>query len=282
VLPATWRGVTPPESPQVFEPLLAPAHEGGDALWFVFHRRRLLLVDGKIPSSSVQELGLPCGRTLYVGRLGLVHVHAAELDAEPMGPLMAVHELRSVFGRIPDEHQALAGRAVQLLEWDRTHQFCGACATPTQRSTESRSRVCPKCGLAQFPRVSPAIIVAVERGDEILLARAPHFPPGIHSVLAGFVEPGESVEDAVHREVLEEVGVHLRNVRYFGSQPWPFPHSLMLGFQAHWHDGEVRPFPPEIESGAFYRHDQQPMRFPGRVSISQWLIADFLKRHGVK
>ena len=177
---------------------------------------------------------------------------------------------------------AVAGRAVQIVEWDRTHQFCGACAAPTVLHERVRARVCtnPACKLEAYPRLSPAMIVAVERGEELLLARSPHFPAGIYSVLAGFVDPGESVEDAVHREVFEETAVRVANVRYFASQPWPFPNSLMLGFQADYAGGDVVPEPGEIEHAAFFHVDALPPLFPGNVSISQWLIADFVRRHG--
>jgi NAD+ diphosphatase len=122
------------------------------------------------------------------------------------------------------------------------------------------------------------MIVAVERDDQILLARSPHFPAGIYSVLAGFVEPGESAEEAVTREVMEEAGVHVSNIRYFGSQPWPFPHSLMLGFRADYESGDIRIAEPEIEDARWFRADEMPSFLPGRISISQWLIHDFLDR----
>ena len=171
---------------------------------------------------------------------------------------------------------------MQVMHWDRTHQFCGACASPTRPHGSARARVCTNadCGLEHYPRLSPAIIVAVERGDEILLARSPHFPPGIYSVLAGFVDPGESAEEAVVREVFEETAIRVTNVRYFGSQPWPFPHSLMLGFQADYESGAVSPQEGEIEDAGFYRVDALPKTFPGNISISQWLLRDFVRRRG--
>ena len=131
-----------------------------------------------------------------------------------------------------------------------------------------------------YPRLAPAMIVAVEREDQILLARSPHFPPGIQSVLAGFVEPGESAEEAVIREVFEETAIAVKNVRYFGSQPWPFPNSLMLGFQAEYESGDIEVDGEEIIEAAWYPADAMPSFFPGRVSISQWLIQDFLTRNG--
>jgi NAD+ diphosphatase len=164
------------------------------------------------------------------------------------------------------------------VEWDRTHQFCGACASATDPHKKARARVCLACGLELFPRVSPAVIMLVERGDEVLLARSPHFPPGIYSALAGFVDPGESLEAAVHREVLEETGVRVENVRYFGSQPWPFPHSLMVAFLADYAGGSIVADGDEIEDARFFRYDALPDTFRSNISISRWLLDDFLRR----
>ena len=145
-------------------------------------------------------------------------------------------------------------------------------------TTNDRSRVCPECALPQFPRLAPAIIVTVERDNEILLARSPHFPPGFYSTLAGFVEPGESLEECVAREVAEEVGVEGDDIRYFSSQPWPFPNSVMLGFTARYVAGEIDCEHDELEDAAWFRYDKLPNTFPGNISISQWLLKDFIRR----
>jgi NAD+ diphosphatase len=139
-----------------------------------------------------------------------------------------------LFSVLEDAHFALAGRALQLLQWDRDHQYCGRCGTPTVPRAEERARQCPACGLSAYPRVAPAVMALVRRGRELLLGRSPHFPPGMYSALAGFVEPGESLEQCVAREVEEEVGVRVANLAYFASQPWPFPHSLMIAFVCEW------------------------------------------------
>jgi NAD+ diphosphatase len=257
----------------------------GAGLWFAFRGRELLVSDAfGIPSlPSLAVLGLATTRAQYLGTLDGEACFSAELarDAEPP-PGAQFRDLRQLYGRMRESLLSVAARAVQIMEWDRTHQFCGACAAPTVPHDKARSRVCsnPGCKLEHYPRLSPAIIVAVERGEEILLARSPHFPPNIFSVLAGFVDPGESVEDAVHREVFEETGLKLSNVRYFSSQPWPFPNSLMLGYQAEHAGGELVLDPEEIEEAAFFHVDALPAMFPGRVSISQWLIQDFCTRHG--
>ena len=147
-------------------------------------------------------------------------------EPEPDG----YQDLRRLWGHVPELQWTIAGRAVQLVEWARTHRFCGRCGTATEPAPSERAMRCPDCGLLSFPRLAPAVIVLVTRGDEALLARGRNFPLPMYSCIAGFVEPGETLEEAVHREVREEVGVELADVRYVASQPWPFPHSLMIGF----------------------------------------------------
>ena len=268
-----------------FVPSTRFQERAGSGLWFAFRRRELLLVDGNsLPSGpSLETIGLSPVRVQFLGCLEGEACFSAELppDVDPP-PGAHFQDLRQLLGRLEERLTAVASRAVQIMEWDRTHQFCGACGSPTEPHPTMRARVCasPACKLEHFPRVSPAMIVAVERGPEILLARSPHFPPQVYSVLAGFVDPGESVEEAVHREVAEETGVQVRNLRYFASQPWPFPHSLMLGFQAEYESGELSLDPEEIEDAGFFHVDALPKTFPGRVSISQWLLDDFCARHG--
>lgn len=258
----------------------SPARRG---LWFVFRRRELLVDERFLPLEGVlpEERGLTVVRTQFLGEQGGVPCFSAHLadDAEPPTG-WSFFDLRALFGRTPHELMLLAGRAVQIAEWDRTHQFCGACGTRTEPHPVSRARRCPVCKLEQYPRVAPAMIVCVERGPEVLLARGPHFPPGIYSTLAGFVDPGESAEQAVHREVFEETGVRVQNIRYYGSQPWPFPHSLMLGYWADYESGDIVPEEGEIEHAAFFHVDALPKMFPGRFSVAQQLLADFCNRHG--
>ena len=272
-------------SPLTFVPSQNVRAEVGRGLCFAFRKRELLVSDAfALPAlDSLAALGLEPARTQFLGHLGGEPCYAAELASDAAPPPGAqFRDLRQLFGRLREELMAVAGRAVQIVEWDRAHQFCGACAAPTVLHERGRARVCtnPECKLEAYPRLSPAMIVAVERGEELLLARSPHFPAGIYSVLAGFVDPGESVEDAVHREVFEETAVRVANVRYLASQPWPFPNSRMLGFQADYAGGDVVPEPGEIEHAAFFHVDALPPLFPGNVSISQWLIADFVRRHG--
>ncbi|HJQ29087.1 MAG TPA: NAD(+) diphosphatase, partial [Rubrobacter sp.] len=192
--------------------------------------------------------------------------------------------LRSFFYGVDGEFFRMAGRAKQFVGWHRTHRFCGRCGGRTVPAPGELAKRCTRCGMMHYPRLSPAAIVLVRRGDRILLARSPGFPPGLYSVLAGFVEPGESIEEAVVREVREEVGIEVENVRYFGSQPWPFPSSLMVGFTADYADGQLSPEPGEIEDAGWYTADELPeipVRVPARVSIARAMIDDFVERHGL-
>jgi NAD+ diphosphatase len=194
------------------------------------------------------------------------------VDLSGLLPLMGLH------GRVDDVRWTLAGRAVQMVEWDRTHRFCGRCATPTEPAPGERARRCPACGLLAFPRLAPAVITMIERDDGCaLLARGAAFPIPMYSCIAGFVEPGEDLESAVRREVFEEVGVRLGEVRYVQSQPWPFPHSLMIGFEAQWESGDIRIDEHEILDAAWFRPDDLPTIPPG-LSIARSLIDAWLER----
>jgi NAD+ diphosphatase len=166
---------------------------------------------------------------------------------------------------------ALSGRALQILDWERNHQFCSRCGTPMRARSDERARACPSCRFTSYPPVSPAVMVLITRGRELLLARKSVWPAGRYSAIAGFVEPGEMLEDTVIRETREEVGVEVGELRYFGSQPWPFPHSLMVAFTAEYAGGPVKPDGVEIEEAAWFDAEELP-RLPPSVSISRRLI----------
>jgi NAD+ diphosphatase len=189
----------------------------------------------------------------------------------------AAIDLRSFYGRAGEVEWLVAGRAVQLVEWARTHRFCGRCGTPTTQQDGERAMRCPACNLLAFPRIAPAMITLVTRndGEEALLARGVQFQSPMYSCLAGFVEPGESLEGAVIREVREEVGVEVGDVRYWGSQPWPFPHSLMVGFTATWKSGEIDIDPSEIVDAKWFRREDMPS-IPPSISIARKLIDHWL------
>jgi NAD+ diphosphatase len=279
----------------------------GEAHWFVFRGEQLLVEMGplerpsddprvrarpawaRLPYQSALRknhdwLGSAVLRTLYLGVLRGVQCWAAELPKEAEAPAgMSWEGLRTLFTVLDDAHFALAGRALQLVDWDRTHQFCGRCGTRTEAHREERVRVCPACKLSAYPRVAPAVMALVKREGEILLARSPHFPQGMYSALAGFVEPGESLEQCVTREVGEEVGIEIARPRYFASQSWPFPHSLMIAFVCDWVSGEIKPQETEIEEAKWFKVLQLP-KLPSKISIARRLIdavvEDLINRGG--
>jgi NAD+ diphosphatase len=211
----------------------------------------------------------------FIGMMGDVAVWAVDVPHGLDPADGASLDLFSFHGRNHENDWLAAGRAVQLVEWARTHRFCGRCGEATKRLDNERAMRCPACGLSAFPRLAPAIITLVTRGDgddeEALLARGVQWKQPMYSCLAGFVEPGETLEEAVVRETLEEVGVTVGNVRYIRSQPWPFPHSLMLGFRADWLHGDIVCDPVEIADAQWFRRDEIPMIPPG-ISIARRLI----------
>ena len=172
---------------------------------------------------------------------------------------------------IDDEHFAIAGRAMQLLEWDRVHQHCGCCGSPTSVQEQERCRKCPCCGHLAFPKIAPVIMALITKGDKILLARGPNFPDNFFSVIAGFVEPGETLEQCVIREVQEEIGIQVKNLRYFGSQPWPFSQSLMVGFTCEWQSGDLCIDPNEIAEADWFDFDDLP-KLPPPIGLSRLMI----------
>ena len=221
------------------------------------------------PGISASAIGTPAVGTLTSG------THAT---GAPLPPGWEAAGLRSWFGRLPDGLAAIAMQASQLLEWQRTHRWCGACGVPTQRLTHERAVQCPRCGLRSYPRISPAMMVLITRGRQLLLASNVSFPEGRYSALAGFLEAGESVEAALHREVAEEVGLKVHDLRYFGSQSWPFPHALMLAFTAEWLAGDISVDPTELRDARWFDPDALPDLPPANVSISRALVEATARR----
>ncbi len=211
----------------------------------------------------------------YLGEINSQPCFTVQLDSSLSAVLPEDYDLVPLRQLViaPDTHIfQLAGRAAQILEWSKTHRYCGQCGSGMQRhELNERARVCPSCGHSCYPRINPCVIVVIVKGDELLLARAHRFTNGMFSALAGFMEAGESAEETLVREVREEVGVEVTNIRYVTSQPWPFPSNLMLGFIADFAGGEIKLQDDEIAEASFYRFDQLPF-VPPTGSIARLLI----------
>ena len=229
-------------------------------------------------AAAFEALGADPANVLPVGLYDGAYCRAAWLARDAAPPSgFAFTGLRTLFGRLDEAALAVAGRAFQIADWARSNRYCGACGRPMARHPGERAMKCA-CGHVAYPRISPAMMVLVKRGPDLLLARNVAAPPGRFSALAGFVEPGESVEEAIHREVREEVGVEVGELRYFASQSWPFPGSLMIAFTAEYASGEVRPDQREIaEARWFLPGDALPELSPHQ-SISRALIEANLPR----
>lgn len=263
---------------------LTPSEGCSGPLWWFAFRDSKLLVSRQAERVTLpcladfSDLGLVPAESHYLGQIGEKGCYAVGLTDETLPPAgMSFEGLRQIYGLLDEELFWVATRAVQIVQWDRTHRFCGHCGSPLKTKTTERAKECPQCGLLHFPRLSPAVIVLVEKGRELLLARSRHFAPGMYSVLAGFVEPGESLEEAIMREVKEEVGIAVKDIKYFGSQPWPFPHSLMVGFTASYAGGEISRDDSEIEDAGWFNPDNLPS-LPGKISIARKLIDWFLEK----
>ncbi|WP_371373164.1 NAD(+) diphosphatase [Sporomusa aerivorans] len=259
-------------------PATMPVGGDDDCAWmFIFNDNKMLVradsaQDG-IPSlGDVLKLEPALINKQYMGKVAgspCYCMEAGEGFQPPAG--MEFRELRALLGKLDEDIFLLAGRAFQLVNWNRLTRFCGKCAAPTEIKQNELAKQCPACGAVYYPRISPAVIVAVVRDDKILLAHNKNFRASWYSVIAGFVEPGETFEDCVKREVAEEVGLRVTNIRYFGSQPWPFPDSLMVGFIAEYESGDIMVDGDEIDAAAWYGKDNLPP-CPGGNTIAGQLI----------
>ncbi len=268
-----------------YKPAITPKPEIHDpGYWFIFCMNRLLVkTDGN--SSSIPlildpgEIHLTPLRKEYLGTLEDYPCFSAEVAPDTSAPPgMVYQDLRSLYGTIDEDIYILAGRALQMVIWDQTHQYCGRCGHQTEYLTEERAKKCPVCGFMSFPRLSPAVITAVLKGNQILLTRYAAFRGHMHTIIAGFVEPGETLEDCLRREVLEETGIKVKNIRYFNSQPWPFPNSLMIGFTAEYESGEIHVDGKEIAEAGWYDAGHIP-EVPPKLSIAREIIDWFVEHY---
>lgn len=223
---------------------------------------------------SIVELQAPRIMQEAPTEKGLITVELAE--NHPLPHRYELVPLRSLLGWVDDDLFGKWGKASQLLHWFNSNRFCGKCGSPTEPHSTEMARVCPACSTHHYPAISPCIIVLVYRQNEILLARACRFPKKLYSTLAGFIEPGETAEEALQREIFEEVQLRVMNIRYFKSQPWPFPGQLMLGFFAEYQSGEITIDGYEICDAGWYTFDRLP-QIPSQGTIAGQLIRHHLK-----
>lgn len=267
-------------SPRFVSGLDAPARPRDGALLFAVRGLELLVAerDGAVHVPRGADLPALAEAAHFLGALDGVDCYAVALPADaPVPADMKLVSARALYTRVEEAVFAVGGRALAIAEWDAHHRFCGRCGQPTELVPGERARRCPACRTPFYPRISPAVIVLVTRGDAMLLARAAGFPEPFFSTLAGFVEPGESLEETLVREVGEEVGIAIHDLRYFGSQPWPFGRSLMIGFTAEHAGGEIRVDGQEIVEAGWFTVDALP-RLPPRLSIARQLIDGFIER----
>lgn len=258
-------------------PFILPAQPDLDApsRYCLFDHDRVLLINGDLPDGEVASWPL-AGRQ-FLGLHEGVNLFLADMvGSAPAGEWLA---LRPAIMQLPRERAPALARAIQIRRFMRSHRFCGSCASPLIAHPHDQGRSCPSCGEVFYPRVSPAMMLTITRGNEILLARSPHFQPGVYSAIAGFVEPGETLEECVRRECFEELGVEVGKLTYLGSQSWPFPHSLMLAFTAEYVGGELTPQEGEIEDAQWFSIDALP-QIPTPLSIAYWLINQTIQRQG--
>lgn len=250
----------------------------GPAYWFIFNSDKLLINPGNklnLPLTENINKFSPI-RTQYLGTLEGRPVYTAEVVPETQVPEGYYFEdLRILYDILDEDIYLLAGRAIQIINWDKNHQFCGKCGAETVTKDHEMAKICPECGHMSFTRLSPAVITAIVKEGKLLMAKHTYGGYNRYALIAGFVEAGETLEEAVMRETEEEVGIKVKNLKYFGSQPWPYPHSLMIGFTAEYESGEIKVDEKEIEDARWFGIDEIE-RPPSKMSIASELIDWFI------
>lgn len=245
--------------------------------WFVICNGQILttIIDGKstIPTGVTPPITPPETTTIHTfGTLNSIPCKTFEIEEAPENFEMI--GIRASYDILTLDEYHTAGKASQILHWDRNSKYCPACGVPTPQVAPIAKK-CPICNQEFYPRISTATIVLVKRGDSILLVHARNYQSKVNGLVAGFLEVGETLEECVHREVLEETGLKIENLRYFGSQPWPYPSGLMVGFVADYAEGNIELQDEELTSGAFYSRDNLP-EIPHKLSIARQLIDAWL------
>lgn len=265
----------------------APENENKPYYIFLFQQNNLLVKKLDTAFTLLTSIEIPhlkdkLVNKFYIGSLNDYPCYAARFpESEVISDNMEFVGLRQLFEKIDDIMLKVAFRAIQIVNWDETHRFCGACGEATVTIPYEHSKLCPKCSNTFYPCLSPAIIVAITRGNKLLLAGNKNSTTGLISVLAGFVEAGETLEECVKREIREEVGIEVKNIKYFGSQSWPFPNSFMIAFTAEHASGEIKIDEKEIANAGWFTADEilNITNIPKRISISRRLIDWFIEKY---
>lgn len=254
-----------------------------NSIGFIIQNEELLLLkkNNELPfDEEIKPLAPHFLRRFELGALNNLDYFCAEIDQGIVIPeAFKSLSLRHALSLLNDSVYRIAVKAYSVIRWDKNHQFCSCCGGRTVHKGQGFERLCMLCHLSFFPRISPSIIVLIKKADHLLMARSPHFLPGVYGLIAGFVDVGESIEEAVHREVKEEVGIKIKNLNYFGSQQWPFPDSLMIAFTADYCSGDITINSDEIEEAGWYKYDNLPRRPQTSVSIAAKLIDSFINAY---
>ena len=249
--------------------------------WFIFNSDKLLInleSSLKIPFiGNLDEINLIPLRKHYMGILAGSPCYCVEVDPETLpDDGMDFVDLRSIYEILDEELYLLAGRAIQIINWDKNHLYCGKCGTKTEKMDDENAKICPECGFTSYTRISPAIITAITNDKKLLMAKHSYGLKNRYTLIAGFLEAGETLEEAVKREVMEEVGLEVKNIKYFGSQPWPFPNSLMIGFTAEYAGGDISVDGGEIVDARWF-DVKEVTGFPSKISIASELVDWYLE-----
>lgn len=252
--------------------------------WFAFYEGQVLIEKRAggwhIPVGTEPPAAIPEGSTVHEigvmdGCAAKAYALAAPIEGDDESP-RRMKDLRASFDVLPWDEYRMAGKASEILTWDRDSKFCPRCGVPTEQVAPIAKR-CPVCGREIYPCISPAIIVLIKRGeDEVLLVHARNFRGTFKGLVAGFLEPGETLEECVRREVMEETGLTIKNLKYFGSQPWPYPSGIMIGYSAEYESGTIKLQDEELSAGAFYHKSCLP-EIPKKLSIARRLIDAWLE-----
>jgi NAD+ diphosphatase len=271
----------------LFEPSKHPLYEeyNQDYL-YIFKENKLMVVKDNekyhVPRrDTIDGLNIDLINFQCIGAYDKCNCFCGEITDNVDSNSIDFVDLRTYSKHVDEETYLLSSKALLLLNWLKSNQYCGRCGSKMEKKEDGNDRamVCPNCDNVVWPKTAPAIIVAVTKGDKLLLAHNKQFPEGMYSVLAGFVELGETFEQCVKREVFEETGIKVKNIKYFGSQPWPFPNSMMIGYTAEYLEGEIREDKDEIIHADWFSKEEIPGKYRQSISIGSRLIEWFLKNH---